>query len=481
MRRCIFLSSLLFISICVSAIDTYNDVFRPSSLVGKTIIIPTYNGGDERLNFVYNESVLQSRKFTYQNYSSTTVLGKPIRIVDYKIINEGKKSEVLCLVAEADGAKVVLAFPMFIEYSDFTGSVIAQLFYGAPLARTRSSARYTIDHINLRYYLEEDIQKFKTIFLGQSVYLGGTDGILSNKQYKFSGFSFLPFNKKFSDDEKLFIVSSYSHFYQEKDNNLDVLYGIFDGHKRAYIQIKENYIEPLNENSISFSGLKNIVFDELSYRQTFKPLLSQSCLDSLIRMIGKEWFFPSRKFSKNVLISKMQDFTKYDEVSYSQISGHYIVLDSLEQLKTTDLKGNILYDYYLTGKGSECGVFEYYIAIPLDNNILKDAIDGTKYRKQVALEEQKREKANRERLARLEKEEKEYKKSLIKKYGQSNARLIQNGEVSIGFTKAMCKEAWGEPEYINNTISSFGKWEQWVYGLGTYLYFSGNKLVVIQN
>lgn len=136
MRRCIFLSSLLFISICVSAIDTYNDVFRPSSLVGKTIIIPTYNGGDERLNFVYNESVLQSRKFTYQNYSSTTVLGKPIRIVDYKIINEGKKSEVLCLVAEADGAKVVLAFPMFIEYSDFTGSVIAQLFYGAPLART---------------------------------------------------------------------------------------------------------------------------------------------------------------------------------------------------------------------------------------------------------------------------------------------------------------------------------------------------------
>ena len=180
-------------------------------------------------------------------------------------------------------------------------------------------------------------------------------------------------------------------------------------------------------------------------------------------------------------ISKMQDFTKYDEVSYSQISGHYIVLDSLEQLKTTDLKGNILYDYYLTGKGSECGVFEYYIAIPLDNNILKDAIDGTKYRKQVALEEQKREKANRERLARLEKEEKEYKKSLIKKYGQSNARLIQNGEVSIGFTKAMCKEAWGEPEYINNTISSFGKWEQWVYGLGTYLYFSGNKLVVIQN
>ena len=68
------------------------------------------------------------------------------------------------------------------------------------------------------------------------------------------------------------------------------------------------------------------------------------------------------------------------------------------------------------------------------------------------------------------------KKNVLK-----NANLILNGEVRIGFTKAMCKEAWGEPSYINNTISSYGTWEQWVYGLGSYLYFNGNKLVVIQN
>ncbi len=71
---------------------------------------------------------------------------------------------------------------------------------------------------------------------------------------------------------------------------------------------------------------------------------------------------------------------------------------------------------------------------------------------------------------------------LTKKYGASNAALIMNGQVKIGFTKQMCKEAWGEPDDINTTTNNYGSNEQWVYSLGnSYLYFENGRLTSIQN
>jgi len=72
------------------------------------------------------------------------------------------------------------------------------------------------------------------------------------------------------------------------------------------------------------------------------------------------------------------------------------------------------------------------------------------------------------------------KADLTKKYGASNAKLIVEGKVRIGMTKAMCEEAWGSPDRINKTVGSWGTHEQWVYG-NSYLYFEGNKLTAIQN
>ncbi len=66
--------------------------------------------------------------------------------------------------------------------------------------------------------------------------------------------------------------------------------------------------------------------------------------------------------------------------------------------------------------------------------------------------------------------------SLTKKYGAKNAKIIADGKVSIGFTQEMCKEALGEPDYINTTQNMFTTLEQWVYGHDTYLYFQRGKL-----
>ena len=48
-------------------------------------------------------------------------------------------------------------------------------------------------------------------------------------------------------------------------------------------------------------------------------------------------------------------------------------------------------------------------------------------------------------------------------------------------TREMCREAWGSPDDINRSSGSWGVHEQWVYGLGSYLYFENGILSSIQN
>lgn len=85
--------------------------------------------------------------------------------------------------------------------------------------------------------------------------------------------------------------------------------------------------------------------------------------------------------------------------------------------------------------------------------------------------------------ARLEREtqEREHRTALYRKYGKATAQLILQGKVRIGMTREMCREAWGAPDDINRTSGSWGVHEQWVYGLGSYLYFENGILDAIQN
>lgn len=56
------------------------------------------------------------------------------------------------------------------------------------------------------------------------------------------------------------------------------------------------------------------------------------------------------------------------------------------------------------------------------------------------------------------------------------------GSVYIGMSRdeaIYC--GWGEPERVNRTIRASGTSEQWVYGVGTYLYFDNGRLTAIQD
>ena len=70
--------------------------------------------------------------------------------------------------------------------------------------------------------------------------------------------------------------------------------------------------------------------------------------------------------------------------------------------------------------------------------------------------------------------------TIINKYGATLGKIILEGKVRIGMTKAMAIDAWGKPNDINKTITRYAVSEQWVYD-GGYLYFENGKLTTIQN
>jgi hypothetical protein len=77
-------------------------------------------------------------------------------------------------------------------------------------------------------------------------------------------------------------------------------------------------------------------------------------------------------------------------------------------------------------------------------------------------EEQKRYKEEQERLAD-EKKQEEYRKSMIRKYGEKFGNCIAKGEICIGMTKEMCKETLGIPHHTNKTTDILGEVEVWTY------------------
>jgi hypothetical protein len=50
----------------------------------------------------------------------------------------------------------------------------------------------------------------------------------------------------------------------------------------------------------------------------------------------------------------------------------------------------------------------------------------------------------------------------------------------VGATKSEVREILGPPKKINETRTARGTRQQWVYGLGHYVYFSGNEVTTIQ-
>ena len=67
-------------------------------------------------------------------------------------------------------------------------------------------------------------------------------------------------------------------------------------------------------------------------------------------------------------------------------------------------------------------------------------------------------------------------------YKASEAKLKRSKGVVVGMTpEDVIASSWGKAESINRTTYANSVREQWVYGIGNYLYFENGKLTAIQN
>lgn len=65
---------------------------------------------------------------------------------------------------------------------------------------------------------------------------------------------------------------------------------------------------------------------------------------------------------------------------------------------------------------------------------------------------------------------------------EAKAACDRRGGVSIGMTAAQVRgSCWGNPSRINKTVTQRGIHEQWVYGLGTYVYVTDGVVTSIQH
>lgn len=243
------------------------------------------------------------------------------------------------------------------------------------------------------------------------------------------------------------LIMSFSTFSQEMDSG-----------KELYKKIDSLNSEiSKNNETINSLKLKNVILEkEIRY--------VQKGIDSVAIYVDKTKFL----HSSGVILYEDEERSK--RVLDIPTNGKVAILEDLGNQYKVLYNGKI-------GYSLKYGFYtEKEYQVKEQENIAKEQ---AKKEERLKLEQEmlQREEARLQR----EKEEQERIPNLIKKYGSEKGKIIGDGIVRIGFTKQMCVDSWGEPQSINRTTSKYGVNEQWIYGIGNYLYFDDGILTTIQN
>lgn len=95
--------------------------------------------------------------------------------------------------------------------------------------------------------------------------------------------------------------------------------------------------------------------------------------------------------------------------------------------------------------------------------------------------ERERQAEARERRAAAEKADQPRRASIVAKgWPMDITAAVIDRSLKIGMTMEQARMAWGHPEKINATTRASGRFEQWVYGIGHYVYFTNGTVTAIQ-
>lgn len=225
--------------------------------------------------------------------------------------------------------------------------------------------------------------------------------------------------------------------------------------------------EQINHIEEQFDSLKNINTDSsflvvrpkktLNVKLYVKPSESDKYL---IREIAYNDLVKFNQVSPDV-----QDYRFINVVGLLNHFNGYLLKDDLET--TPELENHIV----MLQKKRNTDVYTKFKkeqTIEDDKRAKQLAISKENNAKQAAIIQEKQRKANENRKA-----------NLTVLFGEQVAQRIMNKEYWIGMTSAQAIESLGSPKTNNESVSSWGRKEQWVYN-GFNLYFENGVMTSYQ-
>lgn len=262
------------------------------------------------------------------------------------------------------------------------------------------------------------------------------------------------YRKSFKDSYQYITPEEWKNNYKKSSFDYDVELWLEGVDNSSYIA-----------TGTHFSNFLSVIYYEYLQKKYLNEQIIYKSLQYKIEDFEKIIYPPEQIRDEDIYkVSKIEIVQKNSEKDHLYPDIRFTLQDN---------NGNTKY-IYDTYKYKTLGI-DSYILVKDYTDFLNRYTDYTNNKKREKEERMKQ----YEEVAKKERSEK-YAKLKIK-YGKSVADLMIDGYVRIGWTKQMCRESWGEPETINKITTGYSVSEQWVYSLGSYLYFENGKLTAIQN
>lgn len=439
----------------------------------KNIIIPPYKNG-QQIDNVYQVKALKRNDFCEKYKVNVDIYGKEVLVKDVLFFDTQGMDRAICLLVTYKNNQYVLHFPLF-KLHNYDYSITpyeARLYlkydgYFGHLETTRVEDENNIQEtiilfdpnsLRMLVYNVDEIKHLDDSLKGKTVFFCFDDKgyrpegyeKLLQRPWKYEGI-ILPWEINGFNYNANWSLYEQAPIYYKFTNNGECFY--YDMNYDGIFMFENDYINQCEKR------FHDYYIDECNEKFSHQLIYINS---------------PKKSFVCYTMDANNNTHKLLEE------SGVYYC-DTIV-LAYTDSKDSSYYSYHviLNRVGDDNKRIEPDIYFQIDRFKQNEVELDSVFRKNQRDKELERQQTELKRIQEEEKEEIEYHKMLVRKYGKTNAKLIENGEVRIGFTKQMCIESWGEPEYINTTTTESGKFEQWVYGWFSYLYFEGNKLVAIQ-
>ena len=435
-------------------------------LKGKRIIIPPLI--EIQRGSFYTSDVLNKMKFDEKFEYNELVFGDTLTVTDVQHLNIGdKKNEKIIVMMIHKDEPIVLHLPLYINKDDRR---IYRNFYGkgkTDVGFTSVNEIIPFDEIRLCYYDADLIGSINSEWLNHVVYprdtefamIYGEHNMKTEGMSKFEPYLFLGF--EFLDTEK-------------RNGKFEMLNAVFSNRMGTKYFLPING-EQLDENKygLSLSNLTNAFYSDTELQTHCRQNRNSALIDSVQQFyVGSEVFIDKSKLERRET-EHAYNLGYIGETLKGWGDGYF----NITGVRMLPSYSNKPFFSYFAIASNECN--EY--AIPIEDDFSELVVSASAHRNELAKEASRLERERSEREAEWARQEREEQASLARKYGSTNAKLISEGSIRLGFTKDMVKESWGSP-YDSMTVSNnYGSVECLIYGYCSYVYFKGNKVVQIIN